>query len=25
LYALFIDKKHGWAVGSAGLVLRYER
>jgi photosystem II stability/assembly factor-like uncharacterized protein len=25
LYALFIDKKNGWAVGSAGLILRYAR
>ena len=25
LYALFVDKKNGWAVGSDGLVLKYER
>ncbi len=25
LYALFMDKKTGWAVGSDGLMLRYER
>jgi photosystem II stability/assembly factor-like uncharacterized protein len=25
LYALFIDKKIGWAVGSRGLILRYQR
>jgi photosystem II stability/assembly factor-like uncharacterized protein len=25
LYALYIDKKNGWAVGSNGLVLKYER
>ncbi len=25
LYALFLDKKNAWAVGSDGLVLRYER
>jgi photosystem II stability/assembly factor-like uncharacterized protein len=25
LYALFFDKKFGWAVGSDGLVLRYDR
>lgn len=25
LYALFINKKNGWAVGSDGLMLRYER
>ena len=25
LYALFFDKKGGWAVGGDGLVLRYER
>ena len=25
LYALFIDKKNGWAVGSAGLILKYQR
>ena len=25
LYALFFDKKLGWAVGGDGLVLRYER
>lgn len=25
LYALFIDKKIGWAVGSRGLILKYDR
>lgn len=25
LYALFIDKKNGWAVGSKGLIVRYQR
>src|SRR4051812_49126445 len=25
LYALFLDKKNGWAVGSNGLLMRYER
>lgn len=25
LYALYIDKKNGWAVGSNGLLLKYER
>lgn len=25
LYALFIDKKNGWAVGSNGLVVKYQR
>lgn len=25
LYALFMNKKNGWAVGSDGLILRYER
>lgn len=25
LYALFIDKKIGWAVGSRGLILKYQR
>ena len=25
LYALFVDKKTGWAVGSRGLVLKYQR
>jgi photosystem II stability/assembly factor-like uncharacterized protein len=25
LYALYIDKKNGWAVGSSGLLLKYER
>ncbi|PYS24896.1 MAG: hypothetical protein DMF72_03830 [Acidobacteria bacterium] len=25
LYALFIDKKNGWAVGSKGLILKYQR
>ena len=25
LYALYFDKKTGWAVGGDGLVLRYER
>ena len=25
LYALFIDKKIGWAVGSSGLIVRYKR
>jgi photosystem II stability/assembly factor-like uncharacterized protein len=25
LYGLFIDKKNGWAVGSNGLVLKYQR
>jgi len=25
LYALYIDKKNGWAVGSTGLLLKYER
>jgi photosystem II stability/assembly factor-like uncharacterized protein len=25
LYALFINKKNGWAVGSDGLILKYER
>jgi|SRR5215475_12673526 len=25
LYALFIDKKTGWAVGSRGLILKYQR
>jgi photosystem II stability/assembly factor-like uncharacterized protein len=25
LYALFFDKKTGWAVGGDGMVLRYER
>ncbi|HYW69506.1 MAG TPA: YCF48-related protein [Pyrinomonadaceae bacterium] len=25
LYALFVDKKYGWAVGGNGLVLKYER
>jgi photosystem II stability/assembly factor-like uncharacterized protein len=25
LYALFINKKNGWAVGKAGLMLKYER
>lgn len=25
LYALFVDKKMGWAVGSRGLVLKYQR
>ncbi|MFN2576284.1 MAG: WD40/YVTN/BNR-like repeat-containing protein [Pyrinomonadaceae bacterium] len=25
LYALFIDKKNGWAVGSNGLIVKYQR
>jgi photosystem II stability/assembly factor-like uncharacterized protein len=25
LYALFVDKKLGWAVGSRGLILKYQR
>ena len=25
LYALYMDKKNGWAVGSSGLVVRYQR
>jgi len=25
LFALFINKKNGWAVGADGLILRYER
>jgi photosystem II stability/assembly factor-like uncharacterized protein len=25
LYALYFDKKLGWAVGSKGLILRYQR
>ena len=25
LYALFVDKKTGWAVGSRGLILKYQR
>jgi photosystem II stability/assembly factor-like uncharacterized protein len=25
LYALFIEKKNGWAVGSNGVVMQYER
>jgi photosystem II stability/assembly factor-like uncharacterized protein len=25
LYALFVDKKSGWAVGGDGIVLQYER
>ncbi|HYX29417.1 MAG TPA: YCF48-related protein [Pyrinomonadaceae bacterium] len=25
LYALFVDKKNGWAVGSDGLVMKYQR
>ena len=25
LYALFVDKKAGWAVGSRGLILKYQR
>jgi photosystem II stability/assembly factor-like uncharacterized protein len=25
LYALYMDKKNGWAVGSRGLILRYKR
>lgn len=25
LYALFVDKKNGWAVGSRGLIVRYQR
>ena len=25
LYALFVDKKVGWAVGSRGLILKYPR
>ena len=25
LYALFVDKKIGWAVGSRGLILKYQR
>ena len=25
LYALYVDKKNGWAVGSNGLLLKYER
>jgi photosystem II stability/assembly factor-like uncharacterized protein len=25
LYALFVDKKNGWAVGSNGLLMRYQR
>jgi hypothetical protein len=25
LYALFLDKENGWAVGGDGTVLRYER
>src|SRR6185503_2987411 len=25
LYALFVDKKNGWAVGSSGLLMKYKR
>jgi hypothetical protein len=25
LYALFVDKKNGWAVGGGGTLLQYER
>jgi photosystem II stability/assembly factor-like uncharacterized protein len=25
LYALFVDKKNGWAVGANGTILQYER